>query len=308
MTIEERLEALEKQVQRNRDYNEIQNLMGRYEFFHSCGQDSYIARNLFAYWHPDANSEYGPLGVFDAQGSVDFFDNQSCMMTDGTFYRPAPGNAIIHQVTTPCIEIAEDGKTAKGTWLSIGGELMGGEMYRGPMIAPGEELPKDLPAGGPPMGAGGPPEGAGGPPPQGEHDGPPPQQGSGFRIDFAYYAEDFVKDDNGKWWILHHHVCDRWTAELDTDFLRNVKSGAKKARAWMTQEQIDAAKDAPGKPGAQPVAPTTYHYELDKEHGIPYFPMPPEPYETLETAKSFLPQDWADTFDFVKKYLDEEAK
>jgi hypothetical protein len=297
MTIEERLEALEKQVQRNKDYNEIQNLMGRYEFFHSCGQDSYIARNLFAYWHPDANSEYGPLGVFDAQGSVDFFDNQSCMMTDGTFYRPAKGNAIIHQVTTPCIEIAEDGKTAKGTWLSIGGELMGGEMYMGPMIAPGEELPKDAPK--PPM----PPE-----MPKEKPDGPPPKQGSGFRIDFAYYAEDFVKDENGKWWILHHHVCDRWTAELDTDFIQNVKSGAKKARAWMTQEQIDAAKEGPKKPGAQASAPTTYHYELDNEHGIPYFPMPPEPYTTLSEAKSFLPQDWVDDFDFIKKYMEEQNK
>ncbi len=299
MTVEERLEALEKQVQRNADYNEIQNLMARYEFFHSCGQDSYIARNLFASWHPDANSEYGPLGVFDAQGSVDFFDNQSCMMTDGTFYRPANGNAIIHQVTTPCIEIAEDGKSAKGTWLSIGGELMGGDMYHGPMIAPGQEPPKDMPPmDKPPMDK---------PPMEGEgKDGPPPQQGSGFRIDFAYYAEDFIKDDNGKWWILHHHVCDRWTAELDTDYLKNIKSGAKKARAWMTQDQIDAAKSGPKMPGAQPSAPTTYHYELDNEHGIPYHPMPPMPYKTLSEAKSFLPQDWADDFDFIKKYLEEE--
>ena len=304
MTIEERLEALEKQVQRNKDYNEIQNLMGRYEFFHSCGQDSYIARNLFAYWHPDANSEYGPLGVFDAQGSVDFFDNQSCMMTDGTFYKPAAGNAIIHQVTTPCIEIADDGKTAKGTWLSIGGELMGGDMYMGPMIGPDDEKPAQMPEPPkmPPM-DGAPKEGGPGGP-----GGPGAKPGSGFRIDFAYYAEDFVKDDNGKWWILHHHVCDRWTAELETDFLRNVKSGAKKARAWMTQDQIDAAKDGPSKPGAKPSAPTTWHYELDKESGIPYFPMPPEPYTTLAEAKSFLPQDWTEDFDFIKKYMDEIGK
>ena len=192
------------------------------------------------------------------------------------------------------IEIAEDGMSAKGTWLSIGGELMGGDMYMGPMIAPGEELPKEMPK--PPM----PPAGGGE-----KKEGPPPQKGSGFRIDFAYYAEDFIKDENGKWWILHHHVCDRWTAELDTDFLRNVKSGAKKAREWMTQEKIDAAKGQPKKPGAQPVAPTTYHYELDKDHGIPYFPVPPEPYTTLSEARSFLPQDWTDTYDFMKKFLDE---
>jgi hypothetical protein len=34
--------------------------------------------------------------------------------------------------------------------------------------------------------------------------------------------------------------------------------------------------------------------------------MPPEPYTTLSEAKSFLPQDWVEDFDFIKKYMEEQ--
>lgn len=122
-TMEARLAALEHEVQRQADYIAISNLMGRYQYLHTAGQMDVIGRELFASELPDARSEYGPLGVFGPEKSLEFFNAMTERFTHGEPEVEA-GLLELHQITTPVIEVAEDGKTAKAMWMSTGAILM----------------------------------------------------------------------------------------------------------------------------------------------------------------------------------------
>ncbi len=121
--LEERLAALEQGLARERSFHEICNLMGRYQYYHTGGQMSRIGRELFAWQEPDAHCEYGPLGVFGPEKSLEFFDIMTEKFTNGEA-KCLPGLLEIHQITTPLLEIAGDGQTAKGIWMSTGAILM----------------------------------------------------------------------------------------------------------------------------------------------------------------------------------------
>ena len=84
---------------------------------------SRIGRELFAYWLPDARCEYGPLGVFGPEKSLQFFDAMTELFTGNTGACHS-GLLEIHQITTPVLEVAEDNQTAKGMWMSTGAILM----------------------------------------------------------------------------------------------------------------------------------------------------------------------------------------
>ena len=119
MTMEEMQRLLERQQSRT----DIMNLMGRSQYYHTGGQMSRIGRELFAWWLPDARCESGPLGVFGAKKSLEFFDAMTELFTGGTG-ACHPGLLEIHQITTPVLEVAEDNQTAKGMWMSTGAILM----------------------------------------------------------------------------------------------------------------------------------------------------------------------------------------
>jgi len=121
--MEERLAAIERRLQRQEDYQAIMNLMGRYQYLHTGGQMDRIGRELFAHELPDCKSEYGPLGVFGPKKSLEFFDTMHEKFCAGEA-RVLPGLLEIHEITTPVIEIAGDGRTAKGMWMSAGAILM----------------------------------------------------------------------------------------------------------------------------------------------------------------------------------------
>lgn len=116
------LHELEYQLKRLQAYNDISNLMGRYQYLHTGGQMNIIGRELFAYELPDARCEYGPLGVFGPEKSLQFFDAMTELFTKGKGHC-TPGRLELHQITTPVIEVADDLKTAKGMWMSTGAFL-----------------------------------------------------------------------------------------------------------------------------------------------------------------------------------------
>ena len=82
-----------------------------------------IGRELFASELPDARCEYGPLGVFGPEKSVQFFNAMTEAFTQGQGCC-TPGLLELHQITTPVIQVAGDLKTAKGMWMSTGAILM----------------------------------------------------------------------------------------------------------------------------------------------------------------------------------------
>lgn len=110
------VEAQQKEIQRLRDVHEIANLMGRWNFGHEVGKDPEYLETMFAQKTPGTSAEVAKTGVFIDEGLK-------------KIYKPHPGGdemrkgtLFTHPLTTPVIEVAGDGKTAKGVWMSPGYE------------------------------------------------------------------------------------------------------------------------------------------------------------------------------------------
>jgi hypothetical protein len=105
----------EAQVDRLIAVHEIQNLMGRYEYFHVAGLDEQIIA-LFAQKTPGTKLELN-RGVYEGIEGVRKF-----VMATAKGEGDRIGHLHLHALTTPVIEVAADGKTAQGVWVSPGVE------------------------------------------------------------------------------------------------------------------------------------------------------------------------------------------
>ena len=114
-SLEERIKLLEKEIERLQAVNEIQNLVGRYAVLHTP-KSMKKTLELFALKQPDVSVEIAMWGVYIGPEQVKKVYRE---MGEG---KPMPGAMFEHQFTTPMIEVAADGKTAKGLWFSPGHE------------------------------------------------------------------------------------------------------------------------------------------------------------------------------------------
>ena len=114
-SLEERMASLEKEIERLQAVTEIQNLVGRYAVVHT---PKTMAKSweLFALKQPDVSVEIAMWGVYVGGEKI---KKLYATMGEGT---PIPGTMFEHQFTTPIIEVARDGQTAKGLWFSPGHE------------------------------------------------------------------------------------------------------------------------------------------------------------------------------------------
>ena len=119
--LEKKVIELEQELERARAYQEIQNLFGRYMYLHEAGKHRDCA-DLFARNSPGVSVEFHQMGLFkEAAGIRKLYEGT----LDGN-KKELPGFLIQHTLTTPVIEVAGDGKTAKGIWISPGHETMVG--------------------------------------------------------------------------------------------------------------------------------------------------------------------------------------
>lgn len=158
--------TLEERIQRVEDFQQIQNIMGRYAYY-VMGNRELIEKELFTQKNPTFRIYLGEQGYWEG---VDAYKRAySGPRPDGPAGSAAApdappkgnrvGSLVIHAPICPVIEIAGDGKTAKGVWIGIG---LLGEKNR----ETGE------------------PEGI---------------------WEWDKYGVDFIKED-GKWKIWHHHI------------------------------------------------------------------------------------------------------
>jgi len=139
--LEEKLAHLEKENKRlskAEDVHEIQNVMSLHEYYHSAFQHQ---EELDAIWAQKADDVSFEEALFQARFEgleaiktyyVEFMRNtlfkSSLELTRSLFpqlkddpEKELPfGLAYMHTLTTPVIEVAEDGETAKGVWVSPG--------------------------------------------------------------------------------------------------------------------------------------------------------------------------------------------
>lgn len=108
----EEFEALKHEIQLLKDKNEVANLFGRYQYNHAAIMDEVSLKTLWAQETEDVTAEFGNSGVFvGLENIARYFEVRAGR---------EPGKMICHAITTPVIEVAQDGKTAKGVWIATG--------------------------------------------------------------------------------------------------------------------------------------------------------------------------------------------
>jgi SnoaL-like domain len=110
--------SLEDRISRLEAVHEIQNVMGRYSYWHTANMHRECL-DLFAMKTPGVRAEM-MWGVYEGAESLERLYPGFHTWVDGDL----KGVMHMHTLTTPVIEVAEDGQTAKATWIAPGHETM----------------------------------------------------------------------------------------------------------------------------------------------------------------------------------------
>jgi hypothetical protein len=109
---------LESRIARVEAMLEIQNVMGRYSYWHTANMHRECL-SLFALKTPGVRAEM-MWGVYEGPESLERLYPGFHAWADGD----AKGKMHMHALATPVIEVGADLQTAKGTWISPGHETM----------------------------------------------------------------------------------------------------------------------------------------------------------------------------------------
>ena len=111
--LREEVAATRALAQRAEDRGQVENLFNRYMYLHNAFEDEQIIPLWVKEGADGIRARYTNAGRYTTWKSV----------TDYHRGRPHPeGKLILHATTTPVIEVAADGKTAKGVWMMAGTE------------------------------------------------------------------------------------------------------------------------------------------------------------------------------------------
>lgn len=115
--LENKIIYLEKQVIEMQDRHAIEMLMGDYHIRHiQKNMSTDILPKYFALSMPDVLLEIGDIGKFVGAANIrNLYQNDY-------HNQVFKGKMLIHWLTSQMIEVAKDGKTAKGVWQSPGAE------------------------------------------------------------------------------------------------------------------------------------------------------------------------------------------
>ena len=111
--------SVEERLQRAEDFQQIQNIMGRYAYVTmAMAQKDRVA--LFAKKTPSVRVYFGQEGYFEGADAPDrAWGGMSAGVIEGG-QDSRVGRMPIHAPICPVIEVAGDGKTAKGVWVGLG--------------------------------------------------------------------------------------------------------------------------------------------------------------------------------------------
>lgn len=110
--LEEAVKNLQHEVERTQAVTQIQNVFGKLQFLHTAGRDM-EAIPFYAQKTP---------GVKIYRGEQGYWEGPDAARKTRTISSKGDHTGImpIHLLTTPIIEVARDGKTAKGVWVAAG--------------------------------------------------------------------------------------------------------------------------------------------------------------------------------------------
>jgi hypothetical protein len=111
--LESRLADADRLAPRARDRGEIENVFAHYMYLHNAFQDEKIKALWAKRGTPGVSAQYSNVGVYTDYDKIMAYHSG----------RPTPvGKLVFHYITTPMIEVAADGQTAKGVWIAAGVE------------------------------------------------------------------------------------------------------------------------------------------------------------------------------------------
>lgn len=257
--VKESLANLQKETRLVKDKQEIENIIARYEYYHEAEKDSISFETIWAQHTPGTRSASN-VGVMEG---IEHFKNM------GDEGEPLPGKLNIHMQTTPVIEVAGDGKTAKGVWICFGIES--------------GAFPQDLEAQIPEI----------------KYD-PHIYNGVNIMAQWLMFkmAVDFIKED-GVWKIWHYHTYNIMRAPFYEDWVTFSMKRPLYEKLAMRSMQLKNRQMGPGPnsaaggpEGDEPAAarpmgkPPSYNWEYSIDAVVELVPEPPMPYETFtETFK-----------------------
>lgn len=107
------VKSLRALAQRAEDRGQVENLFNTYMYYHNAFQDERIIPMWVKEGTLGIHAQYTNAGIYNTYESVIRYHQG----------RPTPtGKLILHYTTTPVIEVAGDGETAKGVWVMAGCE------------------------------------------------------------------------------------------------------------------------------------------------------------------------------------------
>ncbi|MGD9117690.1 MAG: nuclear transport factor 2 family protein [Dehalococcoidia bacterium] len=121
-SLEEKIASLEKSVERVQAARDVENIMNSYEYKLFAGGLFEEVVGLFAQKTPGVTVEIGNWGVYEGIEGVKkiYLGMHKNDMWDEKLNCMRPGIMFINANNNPIIEVAGDGKTAKGLWISQG--------------------------------------------------------------------------------------------------------------------------------------------------------------------------------------------
>lgn len=110
-SLQQEVSVLRAELARTEARGMIENVFNRYQYLHNVFRDEEIIDLWVRKDTPGISAQYTNTGVYTTWDSVMAYHRD----------RPTPiGKLLIHYSTTPLIEVAADGQTAKGTWTVAG--------------------------------------------------------------------------------------------------------------------------------------------------------------------------------------------
>lgn len=113
--------SLEERVQRLEDIEEIQKLMSRYAYLLTAHMHDECVDQLFSQTTFGQKIQISGWGIWEGPDAARRCYSRAHSWMVRTLFG-LPGTMMQHSFTTPLIEVAGDGKTAKGLWISPGHE------------------------------------------------------------------------------------------------------------------------------------------------------------------------------------------
>ena len=242
-----RLERLEAR-------GEIENLMARYEDLYMKRDTDGILQSLWAkdacgIWIEDRfyGVYEGRDGAFPDGGMKTYYDS---VMGFGS-PTDHPGKLMCYTLTTQLIEVACDGQTAQGLWVSIGAEGDAGELVYQDVGRPDRKV-------------------------SGVHLTSRTEDGRRYQADWVWQKMrvDFLRTQNG-WRIWHMHIYDIFRCPYGQDWVTYAPE-----RSELNEKfGMERAFSPYGKPNGHGCI---FHWEYTQDSYPPEKPMPPTPYAGVE--------------------------